>query len=151
MSCSNIGLGMNNVVRTVVSLMDQERLSKDAAKTIIKCCAMSVNWCDGNSYEAIDYINGCMCGRCMKVVPKGEKLYSVYSVSQDVPNSYHLVDELATDGLCEECFDIVLNAHCNDPEAGKRQRAYIEEHERPEKYTSTGRYENSNNGFKWVD
>ena len=107
MSCHDIGRGMNSVVRTTVTLMDEGKISKEAAKTIICCCKQSVNWCDGNEGEAIDYISGCMCGRCLKLVPEGEKLYSVYDVARDFPDYYHLDDNLATDGLCEECFDIV--------------------------------------------
>ena len=151
MSCHDIGRGMNSVVRTTVSLMDEGKISKDAARTIISCCANSVNWCDGNSYEATDYIRHCMCGRCMKLVPKGEKLYSVYDVSRNVPDRYDLDEHLATDGLCSECFDIVVGAHCKDDSAGKRERDYIEQNNDPEDYTSTGAYENHNNGCGWVD
>jgi len=152
MSCHSIGRGMNSVVRTVMSLMDQEKISKEAAKTIIRCCAKSVNWCDGNEVEATDYIRRCICGRCMKMIPAGEKLYSVYNVSKDVPNRYHLCDHLAADGLCEECFDIVLNEHCNDSSAGERERKNIEKwYPGPDDNISTGKYEESNNGSRWVD
>ena len=151
MSCHHIGRGMNCVVRTVVSLMDKNKISKDAAKTIIHCCADSVNWCDGNFGEAIDYIRRCMCGRCMKRVPAGEKLYFVYQVSDDVPNRYHLIDHLASDGLCEDCCEIVLAEHCKDAAAGERERKYIEENYDSEEYISTGEYENHNNGCRWVD
>ena len=151
MSCHDIGRGMNSVVRTTVKLMDEGKISKDAARTIISCCAYSVNWCDGNFYEATDYIRRCMCGRCMKLVPKGEKLYSVYDVSRDVPNRYKLSNHIASDGLCEECFDIVLNQHCMDETSGERERKYIELHCKPEEYISTGEYENHNNGCRWVD
>lgn len=151
MSCHYIGRGMNCVVRTVVSLMDENKISKDAAKTIIRCCADSVGWCDGNYGEAIDYIRRCMCGRCMKRVPAGEKLYFVFQVSDDVPNRYHLIDHLASDGLCEDCFEIVLAEHCKDAAAGERERKYIEEHYDSEEYISTGEYENHNNGCRWVD
>ena len=144
MSCHDIGRGMNSVVRTTVTLMDNGTISKEAAKTIICCCAKSVNWC-------VDYISKCMCGRCMKVVPKGERLYCVYDVSRDFPDFYNLDDYLATPGLCEECFDIVMKEHSGDETAGAKQKQFIEEHSRPEDYTSTGEYENNNNGFRWVD
>ena len=149
MSCHNIGRGLNSVVRTTISLMDQGIISKDAAKTIVNSCFRGVNWCDGNPYEAVDYINRCMCGRCMKLVPEGEKLYSVYDVSSKVPNRYDIDENLASDGLCEECFDTVLSEHCKDESAGERERRYIEEHEEPDRYTSTGKYESKNNGSRW--
>lgn len=151
MSCHHIGRGLNNVVRTVVSLMEENKISKKAAKTIIRCCADSVYWCDGNSYEATDYIHRCLCGRCMKRVPAGEKLYSVGLVSDEVPNRYDLYHHLASDGLCGDCFDIVLAEHCKDAAAGERERRYIEEHNDPEDYISTGKYEDHNNGSRWVD
>ena len=93
--------------------MDNDKISKDAAKTIIIECKNGVNWCDGNSYEAISYIGDCMCGRCMRKIPEGEKLYSVYDVSNDIPRRYDISDNIANDSLCTECFDIVLNEHCN--------------------------------------
>ena len=87
----------------------------------------------------------------MKRVPAGEKLYSVYQVSDAVKNRYHLDDHLGSDGLCEECFDIVLAEHCKDAAAGERERKYIEEQYDSEDYISTGEYENHNNGYGWVD
>lgn len=150
MSCHDIGRGMNSVVKTTISLMDQEKISKDAAKTIINSCARGVNWCDGNTYEATDYIRKCICGNCMRLVPAGEKLYSVWTVSNDVHNMYNLDDNLASDGLCEDCFDLVLNEHCGDSEAGARERKYIEENYSPKDYTSTGEYTDNNNGCRWL-
>lgn len=151
MSCHDIGRGMNNVVRTTIKLLDEGKISKEAAKAIVGCCAKSVYWCDGNEYEATAYIRKCMCGRCMKLVPKGEKLYSVYGVSNSVPNRYSLSDKLAANGLCEECFNIVLNEHCHDETAGARERKYIEDNCDAKDYTSTGEYEDHNNGYRWVD
>ena len=87
----------------------------------------------------------------MKRVPAGEKLYSVYDVSSAVPDKYSLIHHLASDGLCEECFDIVLNEYCKDETAGEREREYIEKHRDPEEYISTGEYEDHNNGCRWVD
>lgn len=143
MSCHDIGRGMNSVVRTTITLMDEGKVSKSAARVIVNSCAKGVNWCDGNQDEATEYIRRCLCGRCMKKVPKGEKLYSVWDVSMDVPNRYDVDKDLASDGLCEECFDLVLNSHCQDDEAGPRERAQIESHSKEEDYTSTGEYNES--------
>lgn len=151
MSCHDIGRGMNSVVRTTVKLMDEKKISKDAARTIICCCSKSVNWCDGNESEAVGYIRRCMCGRCMKMVPEGEKLYSVYNVSNSVPDSYKLSNYISSDGLCEKCFDLLINEYCKDETAGLREREYIEKYYDVEDYTSTGEYEDHNNGCRWVD
>lgn len=149
MSCHDIGRGMNSVVKTTITLMDSGKLSKDVAKEIIISCAKGVGWCDGNESEAIDYIRKCMCGRCMKLIPKGEKLYSLYHVSFHIPYLYHLNEPLASPRLCEECFDIVLNELNQDENAGKRERAYIESKYKTDDYTSTGEYNPYNNGCLW--
>ena len=149
MSCHDIGRGMNSVVRTTISLLDEGRISMDAARSIILSCKHGVHWCDGNEGEAVSYIRGCICGRCMKKLAKGEKLYNIYSVSNDVPDRFDWAKDFVTDKLCRECFDIILNEKCGDSNAGQRERAYIEENEDEEDYTSTGEYENHNNGFRW--
>ena len=55
---------------------------------------------------------------------------------------YMMLDEIiytkSKDGLCESCFDEVLNAHCQDIEAGKRERKYIMSKESQENYLSEG-------------
>ena len=78
-------------------------------------------------------------------------LEHLYGVSKEFPDYYDLDDYLATPGLCEECFDIVLKEHSGDETAGAKQKQFITEHSRPVDYTSTGEYENNNNGFRWVD
>ena len=69
-------------------------------------------------------------------------MFSVWDVSQEVPNRYQILDgseiKIASDGLCEGCFDEVLNAHCQDIEAGKRERKYIMSEESQESYLSEG-------------
>lgn len=151
MSCHDIGRGMNSVVKVVVELYDDGKIDKKAAMKIIRACKDGVNWCDGNDGEAIDYIRRCRCGKCFKMIPKGEKLYSVWDVSNEVPDKYKIDDrfELALDGLCQDCFDIVLNEYCQDNNAGERERNYIEKDEDPKYFTSTGQYEEDNNGYLW--
>lgn len=151
MSCHDIGRGMNSVVRATMKLLDEGKISSEAAKIVIKHCKKGVHWCDGNEGEATAYIRRYICGRCMKKVPKGEKLYSVYDVEYRISDKYEIANEFATDCFCTECFDIVLNEWCKDPEAGAKQRAYIEEKNDPERYTSTGEYRDDNNGFRWND
>lgn len=152
MSCHDIGRGLNSVVKVTVELFDAGKISKEAAMRIIHQCANGVNWCDGNTSEAIDYIRRCRCGRCFKMVPEGEKLYSIWAVSNNVPNRYKIFNafDLASDGLCEECFDIVLNEHTGVEDAGARERAYIEGDLQEAEYTSTGEYEDTNNMCRWV-
>ncbi len=151
MSDHDIGRGLNSVVKTIMELYDQNALETEVAKKLIRSCAKGVHWSDGNEYEALDYIYSCRCGKCLKMVPKGEKLYSVDMVSNQVPDMYSIEKKagLATDRLCTECFDEVISIHCDDPQAGKREIEYIEKNEREENYISEGNYRSTNNGCRW--
>ncbi len=151
MSCHDIGRGMNEVVKTTIELYDAKGIDLKAAKRIIATCAVAVNWCDGNSYEALAYISQCRCGKCLEMIPEGGKLYSVWNVSKNVRNPYDIDEKagLATDRLCEKCFDEVISMYCSDPNAGKREMEYIESHYEKKEYTSEGEHPDHNNGFKW--
>ena len=151
MSCHDIGRGMNSVVKVTMELYDSGKIDKESAQKIIYACMRGVHWCDGNEGEATEYIGNCVCGKCMKKIPKGDKLYSIFDVSPDVPNRFHIDDnyELVTSRLCEECFDVLINKHCGDEHAGQRERQYIAEHCQPEEYLSSGQYEEWNNGLPW--
>ncbi len=151
MSCHDIGRGMNSVVRTTITLLDKDEISIEAAKEILWSCAKGVNWCDGNRYEAVDYIQGCRCGRCLKKLPKGEKLYSVDSVSIPFTNGNKLWNYTITGRLCPNCFDDVLNGYCKDENTGERERHYIEDNCDEEYYLSAGEYGSTNNGCQWPE
>ena len=154
MSCHDVGRALNNVVKEVMRLHDAGEIDTKSAKSLVTRCAGSVGWCDGNSDEATGYIRGCVCGRCFKKIPAGEELFSIWKVSREAPDRYHIFDEerneLATDGLCAECFEIVMNNHCRDDGAGDREKAYIREHYAGE-YFSTGEYADNNNGCRWLE
>ncbi len=85
------------------------------------------------------------------MIPEGEKLYSVWEVSNNVPDYYHIEERagLATDKLCANCFEEVINQHCNDPKAGKREMEYIESNVEEDQYRSEGKYPSTNNGCRW--
>lgn len=142
MSCHDIGRGMNSVVEIVIKLFDEGKIEKDVARTIIAACRKGVYWCDGNQEEAIQSIRRCRCGKCLEIIEKGKYLFSVWDVSNDVPNRYNILDKgdpiLASDGLCEKCFNEVINKHCNDDNAGKREQAYIISEQDKEYYLSEG-------------
>ena len=142
MSCHDIGRGMNSVVKVVIELFDSGKMELEATREIIAACRKGVNWCDGNEYEAIACIRRCRCGKCLRKVPKDEYLFSVWDVSREVPNRYRILDggeiKIASDGLCESCFDEVMNAHCQDVDAGQRERKYIMSTEPQENYLSEG-------------
>ena len=136
MSCHDIGRGLNTVTKKVIELYDLGCYSTETARDLIATARNGVHWCDGNEYEAVACIRRCRCGRCLKKMKPGEYLFSVWDVPYSVPKSEEIIDcehiedekPLASDGLCEECFDIILGKHCNDLTAGERERKYIMEH-----------------------
>lgn len=145
MSCYDIGRGMNSIVKEIVTLLDKEEISKESAKTLIKACIRGVHWCDGNSYEAVDYIIDCMCGRCLKKVAEGEKLYELPCPYDDLGNKIGLL----YNRLCSECFDDVVANNIKLNKAVSEAGNEINKEETA--FRSSGKYAKSNNGCKWPD
>lgn len=153
MSCHDIGRGLNEVVRMTITQYDKGEVSHEAAVKIIATCKVAVNWCDGNGYEAIDYISRCRCGKCLKMIPKGEKLFSLW----DLPYAYRESDimekaRMATDSLCEECFDKIMPEYCSDNDNTEtlKEKIIKNNEDHPERYLSEGEHKNHNNGCEWV-
>ena len=125
MSCHDIGRGMNSVVKEIITLLDNNELSKEAAKKLIKSCLRGVYWCDGNEGEAVNYISHYLCGMCLKKVPKGENLYEL---PYDVWNKIH--EDVFHGAVCKDCLE----------KLGIKEKYAIE---------STGEYAETNNGISW--
>ncbi len=140
MSCHDIGRGLNSVVKKIIELLENNNISKEAAKEIIIACRKGVHWCDGNEEEAIECIRRCYCGNCMERIEAGKPLYSVYDVSWDMPDRYNIKKNfnLATDGLCEDCFIKIINQHCSDEKAAEKEIVYIKEKCTEDEYISEG-------------
>ena len=152
MSCHDIGRGLNEVVRMVISEYDRGGVSRYSAVKLIATCGMAVNWCDGNRGEALAYVSRCRCGNCLKLVPKGEKLFSLW----DLPYEYMNRDiaekaRLATDSLCEDCFDKVMPEYCMGDDTAESLKSGIMSYHKdtPEEYLSEGSHPDHNNGFSW--
>lgn len=144
MSCHDIGRGMNSVVREIVTLLDAEKISKEAAKTLILACIRGVYWCDGNDGEAIDYIHQYLCGNCLKKVPEGEKMYSIwdnlpYQKRNEVVRG--IGKEFVSYEFCEECFEHIL-------EKNNMKREDLK-FDPDDECFSRGKYNNTNNGVPW--
>ena len=118
MSCHDIGRGMNTVVYKTMGLYQSGKIEKQAAKEIIEKCRKGVNWCDGNEYEAIDCIEGRVCGYCMNIVNKNEKMYRLYdALYWDTIKKIEakISDEkLITFSYCKECFKNLLSMQYDD-------------------------------------
>ena len=62
MSCHDIGHGLNNVVKAIIHKLDSGEMTTTTGKDLIRVCRDSVNFCDGNMYEALEYLEE--EGRC---------------------------------------------------------------------------------------
>ena len=144
-------MSCHDVVKKTMELYDAGRIGREEAKELIHECALDVNWCDGNRSEAIDYIRGCICSNCLKKVPECGKLYHVWDIAFQLRDGFKLFSamHLASDGLCIDCFDTIVDEFSHEQGVGEKMRAFIEE--QGDCCTSTGKYEDSNNGFWWPD
>ena len=101
MSCHNIGRGLNEVVRKVLVEYDAGLVPHESAFRILQQCAKSVNWCDGNEYEA----TACMYDRCGRCLQKGMPMFKL-GVLYDNQEVLERVRKEAIDyHLCQDCID----------------------------------------------
>ena len=101
MSCHNIGRGLNEVVRKVLVEYDAGLVPHESAFRILQQCAKSVNWCDGNEYEA----TACMYDRCGRCLQKGMPMFQL-GVLYDNQEVLERVREAVIDyHLCQDCID----------------------------------------------
>ncbi|MCR5728042.1 MAG: hypothetical protein K6G24_11315 [Lachnospiraceae bacterium] len=154
MSCHDIGRGMNEVVRMIITQYDRECISRETATKLIATCRAAVYWCDGNEGEAVDYIRRCRCGKCLRMIPKGEKLISLWSLGYSFiskPGDGDIVDtlRLASDGLCETCFDNIITMFYSEIDLDELKERIILDL-KPEEYLSEGEHQEKNNMLKWV-
>ena len=131
MGCRQIGKGMNEVVEKIMDIYDRDEISRDVAKELIVTARKAVHCCDGDENDAINIIRMRRCGCCLKKRGRGEIFYSVNDVSQrllednDIMNNCEEI--LASDGLCKECFDKVINNWLQSENAGEMERKFIEQ------------------------
>ncbi len=152
MSCHDIGRGMNEVVRMTISLLDKGEIEMEPAKKIIATCRAAVNWWDGNEEEASLYISNCRCGKCMKIIPIGEKLLSLYSFDDIIGLQYrdYRTEHIVSDKVCEQCFDELVTKYSDDVTSAKEATDKRLEGMNSKEYISEGAYQNDNNGCRWV-
>lgn len=103
MSCHSIGHGINTITHKLSELYDENKLSQEDFKELLKICQKAVRFCDGNPYEAVDCIIGedCMacrdiepiirCGSCLKIMENDdavENFLAAYYEKPDVKKRY---------------------------------------------------------------
>lgn len=113
MSCHDIGMGMNSVVKVVLGLYDEGAIDYDAAKTLIFACRKGVHWCDGNEPEAVQCLSGFCCGNCLGKVEEVGTLKSLYdnprlSGPEGRKKYRELYNVIMSDELCERCTSELL-------------------------------------------
>ena len=129
MSCHDIGHGLNTVTALVMLLRDQGELSDTTAAKLLKKAKAAVHWCDGNEYEAVESIYGCYCGRCLRKMEPGQKLYDCLDIwdarwREKYPFSGPEIP--GGDAVCSDCLDALLLEVSGDPESGPRERKRME-------------------------
>ncbi|MBR4495790.1 MAG: hypothetical protein IKP12_01485 [Acholeplasmatales bacterium] len=103
MSCHSIGHGINTITHKLSELYDENKLSQEDFKELLKICQKAVWFCDGNPPEAIYCVIGkdCManrdidpvirCGSCLKIMENEdaiENLFDAYNEKPDVKKQY---------------------------------------------------------------
>ena len=53
MSCHEIGRGVDVIMRQVLDMYDEGKISKEAALEMVKKFPKAVHWCDGNEDEGL--------------------------------------------------------------------------------------------------
>lgn len=108
MSCHDIGHGLNSVVEVVLEEFDNKNINHETAHKIIRQARNAVNYCDGNSYEAIECFE--QQGRCTYCFRKVNNLLNVYKLPYTMSD---ISDKLITASygekllggyICEDCI-----------------------------------------------
>ena len=139
MSSHDIGKGLNNVVERVMDMYRDGRLKKETAKELMTVAKISVNFCDGNEYEALECMEA-TCGCCLRDGKPGEHLYSLADCDSIPGLIWKDIDTMLTEdrkdqdynlsavsyNVCEECLD-KLFARYLPGESGEEVRRRLEE------------------------
>lgn len=76
MSCHNIGEGLDTVTEKIYNLYENEKISIDAARDLLRVTQKAVHYCDGNEYEAVEFLTyNNICSSCLK---QFDKIFDLY-------------------------------------------------------------------------
>ena len=99
MSCHDIGRGLNMVTKKVMTLYDAGKIAFEDVKSLLDTIRAGVYQCDGNEYEAVDYLYHHRCGKCLK------KTLDLYDLTVCDLDSDCDDDGLDTIEVCKDCFE----------------------------------------------
>ena len=97
MSCHEIGPAMGMVAGEVLREYDAGNINYDTAFRLLKATQKGVHYCDGNEGEWEEDFFKCRCGKCLKVVPEEELLYSTFDIS--------VRDKVTFSYVCKDCYE----------------------------------------------
>lgn len=121
MSCHDIGHGLNEVTRKVLVEYDAGLIPYESAFRILKQCAKSVHWCDGNEYEA----TACMYDRCGRRLRKGLPMFSVGNWFIHREDTERIKPKIIDYHLCQDCINELKAQGCvNEPWDVEEQSKY---------------------------
>lgn len=134
MSNHSIGNGMNKVVSAIMELYDNNKIDYESVMKMFSFIVEVVAEEDGNYYEAFECFYRYRCGKCLKKMKSKEPLYSLYDLADSDIGVYGMPvmlcrasNKFATENLCTECFDEVINKYAYDKNTGKALRKYIQD------------------------
>ena len=104
MSCHAIGEAMGFVAGEILREFDHGVIYTSAAIRLLAATKRGVNFCDGNEGEwEADFVR-CRCGKCLKAIPKGEKMY----------RPYNRPDDMLFSSVCQNCYSKLPDNYKSD-------------------------------------
>lgn len=110
MSNHAIGRGINIILKKIFQRFDEGKINRETTIDLIHDCISALYYDDGNADEALNGINTCRCGMCLK---KSDKIINPYELMewnyQEIDKLDDAVEEnTAYLAFCEECWKKVL-------------------------------------------
>lgn len=109
MSCHSIGHGLNTVAKTTMELYMNNKITMEDTKVLLRQIQKAVHYCDGNEYEAIEYlIDNDICSACLE--EKEEELIILYDSEYkwfkgDIYREYEEDTYYVSMFICRECME----------------------------------------------
>lgn len=120
MSCHDIGRAAAYIIEEIIEDYDNGKISLEVANNLIKRCVNSVNYCDGNEYEAYEDIKYTRCGRCLTKTNDLNYLLDDDSFTDLSWKDRRKVLDDNTDGLlldtpylCDNCYSLIKGKYFN--------------------------------------
>jgi hypothetical protein len=137
MSCHEIGRGVDVIMRQVLDMYDEGKISKEAALEMVKKFPKAVHWCDGNEDEAQRTLTLTHCAACLHKYEEDDEIMCVDvldSRSYDINISeFRIIDawyesmeknDFNGRSLCRSCFNKFFDSLIATDDMKKLLEAY---------------------------